>query len=218
MTISIELYIYKISVFKQSGQNMFNLSSKSLTIHHMISIRILIVVFLINSSTNLRLRQTKNLSSVENLSNHFNLQELQCFKNQEVSVCTTVPVSTLCWSYCCDINALVHSLYGNRRIGYKIGFWNCRKKLISSNSFDTNKLTDIKAYFGKNQPHVFAIIESDLFGVNSECNRNQKFTTEQVQSKLRIDGYRIVLPKSWYCHGLAKPILFYIFYVIFLYS
>jgi len=93
-------------------------------------------------------------------------------------------------------------------MGYKIGFWNCRKKLISSNSFDTNKLTDVKAYFDKNQPHVFGIIESDLFGVNSECNRNQKFTTEQVQSKLRIDGYRIVLPKSWYCHGLARILVY----------
>ena len=119
-----------------------------------------------------------------------------------------VPVSSLCWSYCCVSNALVHSLNGNRRFAYRIGCWNCRKKLISSNSFDTNKLTDIKAYFARNDPHVFAIIESDLFGVNSACNRNQKFTTEEVHSKLQIEGFHIVLPKSGECHGLARIIVY----------
>ena len=54
----------------------------------------------------------------------------------------------VCWSHRNETsNKLMHSLDGNRRIGYKIGFWNCRKKLISNTDFDTHKLSDIKSYF-----------------------------------------------------------------------
>ena len=95
---------------------------------------------------------TINLSKIENLSI---VNSLQHCLTHDVIFPKEIPVLSLCWSYCCAINALAHSLNGNRRFGYRIGFWNCRKKLISSNSFDTNKLTDIKAYFARNNQYIF---------------------------------------------------------------
>ena len=109
--------------------------------------RILISVLLISVDVNLYLQQIEvrpcmeNLSSAKNLSNFNRSQRLKYFKNLNVPVQKEVPLSSICWSYCCDGNAIAHSLHGNRRFGYQIGFWNCRKKLISNNSFETHKLT-----------------------------------------------------------------------------
>ena len=94
----------------------------------------------------------KNLSNIEN---HSNVNSLQYYLTHDLIILKEVPVQSLCWSYCCACNALAHSLNVKRRFGYRIGFWNCRKKLISSNSFDTNKLTDIKAYFARNNQYIF---------------------------------------------------------------
>ena len=96
---------------------------------------------------------------------------------------------TINWSHCnVPNNQLGHALHGNRRLGYKIGFWNCRKKLISDTNFDTNKLSDVKAFFSKHNPHVFGVIESNLYGTNCPFAQFKKFSTEDVKSKLHIDG------------------------------
>ena len=112
---------------------------------------------------------------------------------------------TLNWSHSNKPNnKLGHALFGNRRLGYKIGFWNCRKKLISNTEFDTNKLTDIKAFFSKHNPHIFGIIESNIYGINSSLAQFKKFSTDEVQDKLHIEGYHIILPATWSSHGQAR--------------
>ena len=118
-------------------------------------------------------------------------------------------IVTPCWSYNFKSrNTILHSLFGNRRVGYKIGLWNCRKKLISESDFDTCKLVDIKNFFNKHNPHIFCIVESDIFGFNSDCSRNNKYSTEDVISKLAIEGYKIVLPKSWTHFGQARILVY----------
>ena len=120
-----------------------------------------------------------------------------------------LPVSTVCWSHrSVNNNKLAHSLEGNKRIGYKIGCWNCRKKLISESNFDTHKLTDIKSYFSKHNPHVFGVVESNIFGHNYINNSKKKFSTEEVTQKLRIEGYKILFPATWNAHGLARIIVY----------
>ena len=118
-------------------------------------------------------------------------------------------IVTPCWSYNFKSrNTILHSLFGNRRVGYKIGLWNCRKKLIGDSDFDSSKLVDIKNFFNKHNPHIFCIVESDIFGFNSGFNRNRKYSTEDVKSKLSVEGYQIVLPKSWTHFGQARILVY----------
>ena len=98
------------------------------------------------------------------------------------------------WSYASDSNQLAHSISGNRRLGYKISFWNCRCKLINQSGSDTNKLVDIKKFIERNKPLIFGIIESDLYSPASIRNRCLKLSTSDLKEKLKIEGYNIELP------------------------
>ena len=124
----------------------------------------------------------------------------------------TCPASLLSvtWSHPTSQNSnkLSHSLTGNKRIGYKIGFWNCRKGIVSDSILDTSKLTDVKQFVQKHNPHLFGIIESDLHGLNSFTNNRKKFSSEEIQRKLHIDGYRLLLPSSWQRYGLARVMMY----------
>ena len=112
------------------------------------------------------------------------------------------------WSYASDSNQLAHSISGNRRLGYKISFWNCRCKLINQSGSDTNKLVDIKKFIERNKPLVFGIIESDLYSPASIRNRCLKLSTSDLKEKLKIEGYNIELPDTWTLHGQARVIVY----------
>ena len=75
---------------------------------------------------------------------------------------------SICWSYVgtCN-NTLMHSLSGNRKIGYKVGMWNCRKGLLNPDGTPSTKMTDIPLYLEKHKLDLFGIVESDLHGQNS---------------------------------------------------
>ena len=100
-------------------------------------------------------------------------------------------------------------MYGNkRRLGYKIGFWNCRKGLLNNNDNDSEKFIETKLFIQKHKLHVFALIESDIHSAQSRLKRNKTFTTEEIKSKLNIDGYNLELPDSWTNHGQARLIVY----------
>ena len=115
---------------------------------------------------------------------------------------------SLNWPYTTESNHLAHSLTGNRRIGYKLSFWNCRRKLVDQSKKDTNKLTDIKRFIEKNKPHVLGVIESDLHSKNSTVNRSNKLTSKEIKERLNIEGYTIELADTWEPHGQARVIAF----------
>ena len=88
----------------------------------------------------------------------------------------------------------MHALYGNKRIGYRVASWNCRRGLLNPNGSQSPKVADIQLYLQKHQLHLFGIIESDLHGPKSTIRRRNPLSTKDVQDKLHIDGYSILLP------------------------
>ena len=70
------------------------------------------------------------------------------------------------------------------------------------------KLNEIKQFVESKKPHCFGIIESDLFSPESNVNRIRKYTTNEIKEKLKIDGYKIELPKTWDIHGQARLICY----------
>ena len=105
-------------------------------------------------------------------------------------------------------NSAIHAINGNRkRTGYKISFWNCRRKLLNSETYETNKFVDVKCFIQKYKPHVMGIIESDIYSP-TYMGKRSKFTTLEVRSKLKIEGYSLVFPESWNQHGQARIVAF----------
>ena len=114
------------------------------------------------------------------------------------------------WSYSIqNVNALCHALTGNRRrLGYKLAQWNCRKGLLGNNNFDSTKLTEIKLFIEKHNPHSLGIIESDIHSTNSRVQRRSTYSTKEVLTKLHIDGYKIELPDTWDDFGQARILVY----------
>ena len=118
-------------------------------------------------------------------------------------------LSGLSWSYSgMSINSLNHILFGNKKIGYRVAIWNCRRGLLESDGSQSGKLDDIKQYIEKHQLHIMGIIEADLHGTLSRIKRKNPLTTEEIHKKLHIEGYNIILPQSWFVHGQARVILY----------
>ena len=108
-----------------------------------------------------------------------------------------------------NTNKLQHSLYGNGRKAYDIISWNCRKGLIQESDEDTSTFVDIKNIIQTRKPHIFGIIEADIYGHNStNPNRRTRFSTADIKHKLQIDGYQIELPASWEEHGVARVLVY----------
>ena len=52
--------------------------------------------------------------------------------------------SSISWSYYgININKLVHSLNGNKKQGYHVAVWNCRRDLVDSAGNPTSKFDEI---------------------------------------------------------------------------
>ena len=222
MTISIEAYRNSIGKFNLSGRNSQfkfknrNIEKKSFGRFSMFS-KLLVILLVLTRSCKLEqvADKTDNFSFKCNpssyspsLYNHPGTLTITTIKLVDFMQAIPRHVLTVNWSHRNKPNnKLGHALHGNRRIGYKIGFWNCRKKLISQTEFDTNKLTDIKTFFEEHNPHIFGIIESNIYGLNSPL-QNKKFSTEDVKSKLHIEGYQIIFPTTWSCHGQARVLAY----------
>ena len=110
------------------------------------------------------------------------------------------------WSYTCSSNKLSHSLYGNRRnIGYRYFSWNCDRGYLAK-----HKIEDVKKFAVKHKPQFMGINEVDLR--RNESNTNEKSTnqlsTNQIHEKLKIEGYKLILPASWMKHDKARIIVY----------
>ena len=104
------------------------------------------------------------------------------------------------------MNKLNHALNGNRRnLGYKYLAWNCDKGFVAE-----KKLDELKVYMHKSKPLIAGVSEVNLVRNENNKNVNSKieFSTEQLQERLKIYEYEIILPDSWMKHGKARVIVY----------
>ena len=118
--------------------------------------------------------------------------------------------AVLSWAYSCSTNKVMHSLDGNRKLGYKIASWNCNRGLLKTGSdvLNSDKLVDVKMFIQEHRPHLFAILESDLHGKKSRTYRKNYLTTENIMDQLKIEGYSLHLPDTWYKFDQARLIVY----------
>ena len=97
---------------------------------------------------------------------------------------------------------------GNRRnLGYKFSVWNCGRGLVQEGG-ESTKLNEVRHFLSTKKPHCFAIIEADIFSTSSSVNRVNKYSTSEIREILKIDGYRLELPRSWEAHGQARIVCY----------
>ena len=128
---------------------------------------------------------------------------LQCVKTFENCTNRPLGLSGFCSS---DINQICHSLTGNRRnIGYTYLGWNCDKGLLAQ-----KKLEDIKIAAERHRPHVIGVSEVNFKRneMNKDENSNTYFSTEQLNKRLAIPEYRLILPDSWAKYDIARVIVY----------
>lgn len=118
--------------------------------------------------------------------------------------------TSITWSYNCKTNALQHSLQGNRRnLGYKLASWNCNRGLLRNvDEIDSDKLVDIKLFIEEHKPHLLGIIETDLHGPNSRNLRKRSYEIDEIQDKLKIEGYKLEMPATWNAHDQTRLIVY----------
>ena len=126
--------------------------------------------------------------------------------------CPTCSASTTTcgtrWSFLgMTSNKLAKMVNGNRRLGYHLGIWNCRKGLIKDKEVST-KMVDVKNFIYSKKLHLFCLVESDLHGQASRHRRTQPLTTADIHTQLAIPGYKIYLPSTWDKHGQARLIVY----------
>ena len=143
MGVSIQLYRQRIGQFRNNGKIFFTkcnnhrrtptLSAKSLFVWTFFLINNFtsgqfatsetdFMCFCVSSSTSRPM--TAILSDIAYFSHRHSYTKTDIIENNFSTI-------GLSWSYSCpSYNKLCHSLCGNRRIGYKIAFWNCRRKLL----------------------------------------------------------------------------------------
>ena len=97
---------------------------------------------------------------------------------------------------------------GNHGHGYNLGFWNCRRGLVTEEKEPSYKMNEIKLFMKSRNLHLFCLIESDLHGFVSRYKRKHPLTEKDILTILHIPGYKIYLPKTWYKHGQARLIVY----------
>ena len=116
------------------------------------------------------------------------------------------------WSYMSAgfTNRLTHITHGNiHRKGYHLASWNCGRGLLLSTEAESSKFTDLKLYIEKYEPHLFAVIESDIHGSGTTAaNRVTTFSTQEIKDCLSIDGYNLEMPNSWDKYDQARIIVY----------
>ena len=106
------------------------------------------------------------------------------------------------------INAYFRMINGNRGSSHNIGMWNCRKGLTDGENRPTYKMIEVKQFIEDHNLHLLCLVEAGLHGPASRVRRKNPITTEGIMNNLQIEGYRIILPKTWQYHNQARIILF----------
>ena len=93
-------------------------------------------------------------------------------------------------------------MYGNNRrnLGYKYFSWKCDRAYLSK-----NKIEDMKQIAIRHNPHFIGISEVNQSRNELHNETNNELSTEQVE-KLKIEGYRLFLPRSRADHDKARLI------------
>ena len=78
---------------------------------------------------------------------------------------------------------------GNRRLGYNLGIWNCRKGLIKGKKVST-KMVDVMNFIHSKKLHMLCLVESDLHGQASRYRRAEPLTTADINTQLAIPVFR----------------------------
>ena len=97
---------------------------------------------------------------------------------------------------------------GNRRLGYNLGLWNCRRGLICGNKQPSMKMIDVKNFLQQKNLHMICLVEADLHGSASRYRRLHPLSTSDIHEHLAVPGYKILLPLSWSVHGQARVIVY----------
>ena len=105
-------------------------------------------------------------------------------------------------------NKLMKICNGNRKLGYNLAMWNCRKGLVTWDGEGSSKMVDVKEFISKKKLHMLCLIESDLHSISSRIKRVNPLTTTDILKKLDIPGYKIYLPQSWKQHGQARILVY----------
>ena len=95
------------------------------------------------------------------------------------------------WSYTNNGNKLTHALSGNKKVGYKYLAWNCDRGFLSE-----RKIDDLKVAINRHKPHLVGVSEIDLHRNENNLDHfaTNYLSTEQLNEKLQIQGYKIFLP------------------------
>ena len=104
-------------------------------------------------------------------------------------------------------NKLIKMINGNRRQGYNIGMWNCRRGLIEGEKRSSTKMTEVIHFLQSKKLHILCLVEADLHGAISRYKRLHPLTTKDINDILGVPGYKLILPKTWQIHGLARIIV-----------
>ena len=210
MGVSLKIYRQRIGCFSNNCLNKKTLKFKSTAARNHSSLFMLkIIRILLISSVCFYLAAESD----------FQPSGISSYQPKSQSVCSFHPCgfwrfnteaplqpSGISWSYLNDGNKLSHALQGNKRNpGYTYLAWNCARGFLSE-----RKIDDLKITINRHKPHLIGISEIDLFRKenNSDLFATNNFSTEQLQEKLAITGYRIFLPKSWETLGTARIIVY----------
>ena len=80
------------------------------------------------------------------------------------------------------VNKLTKIINGNRRLGYNLSMWNCRRGLINRDKESSLKMVEVRNFIEQNKLHMFCLVESDLHGELSRYKRAQPLTTKDIKS------------------------------------
>ena len=106
------------------------------------------------------------------------------------------------------INKYTRMVNGNGQSSYNIALWNCRKGLLDADNNASEKMTEVKNFLSDQKLHLLCLVESELHGLQSRVRRRVPVTESQIKSSLAVDGYKIILPQTWYAHGQARIALY----------
>ena len=207
MGVSLQSYRIPIGLYNLTGRNnRFKMKKQEKSTSKSSLFTVLFLFFLLahNPTSDQSINVRNSINSYRNSRTTVVItKKLAC---DTVNSPTTTFIS---WSHSVKTNALCHNLFGNRRrLSYKLALWNCRKGLLGDNNFDSSKLTEIKLFIQKHSPHTFAIVESNIHASYSHIKRRNTFNTNEIHSKLHIDGYKIELPDTWTHFGQARLLVY----------
>ena len=81
-------------------------------------------------------------------------------------------------------------------------------ELVDIENQATYKMVEVNQFIEEHNLHLLCLVETGLHGPASRIIRRNSITTQGILSSLQIEGYRIILPKTWQYHNQARLILF----------